>query len=155
MSCAPRRELACHVLPGGMSCGVCHVGVWGVPYNAPLLTWRFCPDRMSGLKMVLLNLWLLFGFNVPCGAAEAKRREGIYGEPPLLGIPKRCVISIVARLGVWNTEELYPLNRDSSLCVCIFALCILPFCPLLSPLCLFAPVSEGIFPRLLLAMFLS
>ena len=71
--------------------------------------------------MILLNLSLLFGFDVPRGAMEAKRREGIYGEPPLLGIPRRYVVSIVARVGVWNTEELYPLNRDSSLCVHIFA----------------------------------
>ena len=44
--------------------------------------------------MILLNLWLLFGFNVPCGVVEAKRMEDIYGEPPLLGIPRRYVVSI-------------------------------------------------------------
>ena len=86
--------------------------------------------------MILLNLWLLFGFNVPRGATKAKRREGIYGESPLLGFPRRYVVSIVARLGVWNIEELYPLNRDSSLCVCIFAFCILLVHALLLPLLL-------------------
>ena len=71
--------------------------------------------------MILLNLSLLFGFDVPRSAAEVKRREGIYGEPPFLGIPRRYVVSIVARVGVWNTEESYPLNKDSNLCVRIFA----------------------------------
>ena len=132
----------------------CHVDVWGVPYNAPLLTWRFCLGRMDGLKMILLNFWLLFGFNVPRGAAEAKRRKDIYGEPPLLGIPRRYVVSIAARLSVWNTEELSPLNRDSSLCVCIFAFCILLARALVLSLCSFALVPEGLFPRPLLAGFL-
>ena len=104
--------------------------------------------------MIFLNLWLLFGFNVPRGTAEAKRREGIYGKPPLLGIPRRYVVSIVERLSVWNTEELSPLNRDSSLYVCIFAFCILLARALVLPLCSFTLVVEGLFPGLLLATFL-
>ena len=97
--------------PGGTQIELaCHVDVWGVPYNAPLLTWRFCPGRMGGLKMILLKLLLLFGFSVPRGVAEAKKRKSIYGKLPLLGIPRRHVVSIAARLGVWNTEELSPFK---------------------------------------------
>ena len=91
---------------------------------------------------------------MPLGTTEEKRREDIYGEPSLLGIPKRHVVSIVAQLGVWNTEELSPLNRDSSLCICIFAFCILLARALISPLCSFELVVEGLFPGLLLAAFL-
>ena len=87
----------------------CHRGE-GSPYNAPLLTWRFCPGRMGGLKMILLKLLLLFGFSVPRGVAEAKKRKSIYGKLPLLGIPRRHVVSIVERLSVWNTEELSPFK---------------------------------------------
>ena len=138
----------------GECCAGLPRGRLGGSLQCPLLTWRFCLGRMDGLKMILLNLWLLFGFNVPRGAAEAKRRKDIYGEPPLLGIPRRYVVSIAARLSVWNTEELSPLNRDSSLCVCIFAFCILFARALVSSLCSFALVPEGLFPRLLLAVFL-
>ena len=60
--------------------------------------------------MIVLKLWLLFEFIVPRGAAEAKRRKTIYGEPPPLGIPKRHVVSIAAQLGVWNTKGLSPFK---------------------------------------------
>ena len=56
--------------------------------------------------MIVLKLRLLFEFIVPRGVAEAKRRKSIYGELPPLKIPKRHVVSIAARLGVWDTEGL-------------------------------------------------
>ena len=36
----------------------------------------------------------------------AKRKKNIYDEPPSLGIPKQCVFSATARLGVWDIEGL-------------------------------------------------
>lgn len=64
--------------------------------------------------MILLKVWPLFGFSVPRGAAEVRRRKSIYAKPPVLGIPRRHVVSIAAQLGVWNTEELSSLNSESS-----------------------------------------
>ncbi|RVW63301.1 hypothetical protein CK203_058758 [Vitis vinifera] len=58
----------------------------------------------------------------------------------------RYVVSIVVRLGVWSTEELHPLNRESSPCDCISPFCILLVRIFLWPLCLFTPVTASGIP---------
>ena len=88
----------------------CHRGE-GSPYNAPFLTWRFCPGRMGGLKNDgFETLVVFFAFIVPRGGTEGKRRKNIYGEPSSLGILRWHVFSITARLGIWNTEGLSPFK---------------------------------------------
>ena len=56
--------------------------------------------------MMLLKLWMFFGVNVPRGAAEEKKRGYLWRAAALGGIPRQHVVLIVARLGVWSTEEL-------------------------------------------------
>ena len=71
----------CHMSPGGVLCEVVTwVSTWafgGGPYNAPLLTLLFCLGRKDGLKMMFLNLWLLFGVDVPRGATK-KGGRGVF-----------------------------------------------------------------------------
>ena len=76
-----------------------------------------------------------------------KRRRGhLWRDATLGGIPRRYVVSIVVRLGVWSTEELHPLNRESSPCDCISPFCILLVRIFLWPLCLFTPVTASGIP---------
>ena len=56
--------------PGGVLCGVVTWVFGGGPYNAPLLTWLFCPGRKGGLKMMPLAPSFLFGVYVPRGVAK-------------------------------------------------------------------------------------
>ena len=79
--------------------------------QCPLYNLAILPGQNGRVKkMMALKLWLLFAFIVSRGGAETKRRKGTYGEPPFLGIPKRHVVSIAARLGIWNTEGLSPFK---------------------------------------------
>ena len=75
----------------------CHRGRG--PYNAPLLTCRFCPGEMGGLKMIVFETEGIFCIHWATWCAEAKRKQGTYDEPPSLGFPRQHVFSIMARLG--------------------------------------------------------
>ena len=68
------------------------------PYNAPFLTCRFCPGRMSGLKMIVFETEVTFFAHWATWCAEAKRNKSIYDGPPSLGFPRQRVFSIMARL---------------------------------------------------------
>ena len=78
----PDRELMCHMSPGGVLCGIATWAFGDGPYNAPLLTWLFCPGKKGGLKMMLLNLSFLFW---GLCATWCCKRGSIYGESPFLG----------------------------------------------------------------------
>ena len=111
----PDRCGASHVLLGGTDRvdpdrGARHVPSGGSlqcpPFNLVILL------RQNGRvkKWWFWNFCCFFAFIVPRGGAEVKRRNVIYGEPLSLGIPRRHVFSITARLGVWNTEGLSPFK---------------------------------------------
>ena len=87
-------------------------GLWEGSLQCPPFNLVILPGQNGWVKkkMMVLKLWLLFAFIVPRGGAEAKRRKGIYGEPPSLGIPRQHVVSLAVRLGVWNTEGLSPFK---------------------------------------------
>ena len=68
------------------------------PYNAPLLTCRFCPGRMSGLKMIVFETEVTFFAHWATWCAEAKRNKSIYDGPPSLRFPRQRVFSIMAWL---------------------------------------------------------
>ena len=95
---------ACHVSLGDVR----HVSLGrGVPTMPPFLTCRFCLSRMGELKIIcFLKLRLLFCAHWATWRAGAKREESIYDEPSSLGIPRQRVVSMMARLNVWNTKGL-------------------------------------------------
>ena len=57
------------------------------------------------------------------GGAEAKK--GLYDEPPILGIPRQHVVSMIVCLDVWLSEGLSPYKWRTVASFCIFSYCIL------------------------------
>ena len=121
------RELMCHVSHGGMLCGVTTWAFGGGPYNAPLLTWLFCPGKKDELKMMHLTPSFLFGVYMTCGAERGE--VFMASRRPWDDFQVACCFdsSAIRRLVVWSTEESHPINRESSPRGCIFpsaSLCI-------------------------------
>ena len=119
-----RIELICHLSLRGVLCGVATwASTWafgGGLYNAPLLTWLFCQGRKDGLQMMHLNPWLLFGVDVPSGAVEGGVFMASHRSWGDFQAACRFDSDMVGRLVVWSTEELCPLNMESSPRNCIF-----------------------------------
>ena len=63
------------------------------PYNAPLLTCRFCLGRMGRLKIIVFETEVTFCAHWATWRAGAKRKKSIYDEPPSLGFPMQRVFS--------------------------------------------------------------
>ena len=103
-----------------MLCGVATCVFGGSPYNAPLLTWLFCPGRKDGLKMMPLAPSFLFGVYVTRGVEGGE--VFMVSRRPSDDFQAACRFdsSVVGRLVVWSTEESHPINRESSPCGWIF-----------------------------------
>ena len=104
----------CHVSHGGMLYGVTTWVFGGGPYNAPLLTWLFCPGKKDELKMMHLTPSFLFGVYMTCGAERGEVFMASRRPWDDFQVACRFNNNVIRHLVVWSTEESHPINRESS-----------------------------------------